>query len=39
VRTEDRWAEEIRWVGVNQAVVKIVIKPCVLEKTGISMPV
>jgi len=30
VRTEDRWAKEIRWEGVSQAVVKIVMNPRVL---------
>jgi len=27
VRTEDRWAEGIRWEGVSQAAVKIVMNP------------
>ena len=30
VRTEGRWAKEIRWEGVSQAVVKIVMNWCVL---------
>jgi len=30
VRTEDRWAKEIRWEGVSQAVVKMAMNPCVL---------
>ena len=33
-KTEDRWAKKIRWEGVSQAVVKIVMNPHVLSKTG-----
>jgi hypothetical protein len=34
VRTDDSWAKEIRRLIVSQAVVKIVMNPCVLYKTG-----
>ena len=34
VRTEDRWAKEIGYEGVSQAVVEIVMNPRVLYKTG-----
>ena len=30
MRTEDRWTKEIRWEGVSQGVVKIVMNPHVL---------
>jgi len=34
VGTENRWAKEIRWEGVSQIMLKIVMKPHVLLKTG-----